>query len=204
YCEAIECADDDPMASEVACTRLFDLIVAELGDTPFPTCFDSDEDGHPDGLDNCPNVPNEDQSDVDGDGVGDVCDNGPDTYNPGQEDSNGNGIGDACDFPPSVCPCNGLEVTAGTTTTTWNLAFAPDHCVVSGGSADPFRVIAVDNFVPPDDGTSRVSYKFRRKCTVEADDTVNGTTSREERSFSLGSAQDLACQAEIMAMCGLP
>ena len=47
-------------------------------------------------LDNCPTVPNADQSDVDGDFVGDSCDNCPTTSNPDQTDSDGNGSGDAC------------------------------------------------------------------------------------------------------------
>ncbi len=36
---------------------------------------DSDDDGVPDALDNCPRVPNPDQPDTDGDGVGDACGN---------------------------------------------------------------------------------------------------------------------------------
>src|SRR5579871_3589758 len=58
---------------------------------------DMDGDGIPDGLDNCPFVPNRDQLDTDGDGVGDACDNCPTLANKSQLDTNGNGIGDVCD-----------------------------------------------------------------------------------------------------------
>jgi PKD repeat protein len=73
---------------------------------------DTDGDGIPDSVDNCPSTPNPDQADADGDGVGDACDaltdsdgdgvadasdNCPAVANPGQEDADGDGIGDACD-----------------------------------------------------------------------------------------------------------
>ena len=50
-----------------------------------------------DACDNCPLVPNADQSDVDGDVVGDACDNCPTVPNPDQTDLDHDGIGDACD-----------------------------------------------------------------------------------------------------------
>ena len=42
---------------------------------------DSDADGIMDLLDNCPNVPNEDQADADGDNAGDLCDPQPQAFN---------------------------------------------------------------------------------------------------------------------------
>jgi hypothetical protein len=63
YCEAMDCDDAEPQASEQACTRVLGKIETALGETPFPTCEDADDDGVPDGLDNCPDDPNADQAD---------------------------------------------------------------------------------------------------------------------------------------------
>jgi hypothetical protein len=75
-------------------------------------CLDADGDEVQDGIDNCPDVPNNDQSDSDGDGTGDACegpsdsdgdgvadqdDNCPDTPNADQEDWDADGVGDVCD-----------------------------------------------------------------------------------------------------------
>ena len=69
--------------------------------------LDGDGDGVPHGFgyvssfnDNCPEVPNPDQSDIDQDGVGDVCDNCISVANEDQEDRDQDGVGDFCD----VCP----------------------------------------------------------------------------------------------------
>lgn len=71
---------------------------------------DSDTDGVPNEVDNCPDVVNPTQSNIDGDTEGDACDadddgdgqnddidNCPTVANPDQADSDGNGAGDACD-----------------------------------------------------------------------------------------------------------
>ena len=62
---------------------------------------DVDDDGVPDGQDNCVNEPNSDQADGDGDGRGDLCDNCPGAANPDQANCDGDTLGDACDEP---CP----------------------------------------------------------------------------------------------------
>jgi hypothetical protein len=62
---------------------------------------DSDDDGVADDVDNCPDMPNADQTDIDLDGVGDVCDNCLDMPNPEQIDGDSDGVGDACDNCPA-------------------------------------------------------------------------------------------------------
>ena len=65
---------------------------------------DSDGDGIPDAVDNCPSEPNLDQADGDGDGAGDACDLCPDDWDPEQLDSDLDGAGDACDPCPEEAP----------------------------------------------------------------------------------------------------
>ncbi|MFQ5509386.1 MAG: thrombospondin type 3 repeat-containing protein [Leptospirillia bacterium] len=64
---------------------------------PVPASPDTDLDGLPDSVDNCPLTPNTNQADLDSDGVGDVCDNCPSTPNTNQLDTNQDGTGDACE-----------------------------------------------------------------------------------------------------------
>jgi hypothetical protein len=69
-----------------ACARLFGLNPVGVDDR--------DGDRIPDVLDNCPNKPNIDQSDIDGDGVGDACQG---CQSPSGLDDDGDGIPNECD-----------------------------------------------------------------------------------------------------------
>ncbi len=88
---------------------------------------DSDFDGIPDALDDCPSTPNLDQADGDGDGVGDVCDSCVDDPNPDQSDSDADGAGDACD----PCP---LDITDDADLDGF---CAPDDCDVDDPEVNP-------------------------------------------------------------------
>ncbi|WP_421793825.1 thrombospondin type 3 repeat-containing protein [Hydrocarboniphaga effusa] len=91
---------------------------------------DTDGDGIPNNVDNCPTVANPNQADSNGDGVGDACtaapadtdgdgipnssDNCPTVPNPDQADSNHDGVGDACTSTeplPGFVSCEGSVCT---------------------------------------------------------------------------------------------
>lgn len=87
-----------------------DLFCNDLDACPLDVENDFDNDGVCESDDNCPLIPNDNQSDLDGDMVGDACDDDIDgdgdlndadncvyDFNPYQEDFDNDGEGDACD-----------------------------------------------------------------------------------------------------------
>src|SRR5262249_50928793 len=63
---------------------------------------DVDGDHVPNGVENCPDVPNPDQADRDHDGVGDACDGCPDVAGGDNHDEDGDRRADRCDLCPAV------------------------------------------------------------------------------------------------------
>jgi hypothetical protein len=105
---------------------------------------DSDGDGIPGSIDNCPGVPNLDQADSDGDGIGDVCDSCPNDADPGQEDSDGDGQGDVCD----PCPEDATDDADG------DGYCAPEDCDPTNGAVHPDALEVCDDGIDNDcDGT---------------------------------------------------
>jgi hypothetical protein len=116
-----------PAQGLVACSDSLDNDGDNTYDGSDSDCIqiiDTDSDGVPDDVDNCPAVPNSGQEDADNDGIGDACDdcldvdadnacddvdNCPAVSNPGQEDADNDGIGDECDNCPAICNSDQLD-----------------------------------------------------------------------------------------------
>ncbi len=75
-----------------------DIGVLDAPFVPDADTRDTDGDGIPDSIDNCPNKANPMQEDEDHDGLGDVCDPCPPVAD--NTDTDGDGVGDACDPNP--------------------------------------------------------------------------------------------------------
>ena len=98
---------------------------------------DTDSDGVPDCVDNCPTVANTNQADADGDGVGDACDNCPTKPNANQADWDHDGVGDACDNCVAVINDNFEDgnITANPAWVDGNPGYGLDEGIVP----DPIR-----------------------------------------------------------------
>src|SRR5262249_50093540 len=74
-CDAHTCKKDQGVcANAVDCPPAIPCDTSGAASGIVPASSDTDGDGIPDQLDDCPTVPNADQADADGDGVGDACD----------------------------------------------------------------------------------------------------------------------------------
>jgi hypothetical protein len=83
------------------CGGTADLVDAALEvDAAEAGIADRDGDGVPDAIDNCPDMPNPDQSNVDGDALGDACD--PCPIDADNTDLDGDGVPGLCDPHPDT------------------------------------------------------------------------------------------------------
>jgi len=111
--------DETPVVVQSACFSVGHLLAntaAEAFDldpdciNPNDTCKDSDVDGFPDFIDNCPFSFNPTQTNSDLDTLGDACDNCPTVTNEDQTNSDFDSLGDACDNCPTVTNQNQADV----------------------------------------------------------------------------------------------
>jgi hypothetical protein len=77
--------------------------------------LDADQDGVPDGRDNCPGVANPAQVDTDADGRGDGCDNCPTVSNFDQADADADAR--TCETSSVMTPTRTRPATTASTTT---------------------------------------------------------------------------------------
>ncbi|MBI4516412.1 MAG: thrombospondin type 3 repeat-containing protein [Deltaproteobacteria bacterium] len=172
--------------------------------SPTPTLPpDTDADGWPDFADNCPTIPNSDQSNWDGDLLGDACDpctdqdgdgfgspgfpasvcpldNCPYVFNPFQGDSDGDGVGDDCDN----CAGPGRDTDLDT------ICDAADNCPLNAnaGQADGNSDGVGDACTP----TAITFVVLHRDCSVAGDHVLQFFVNNELLGNS-PSSRDCDC-----------
>jgi cytosine/adenosine deaminase-related metal-dependent hydrolase len=132
---------------------------------------DSDGDGIPNTMDNCPQTPNPDQADRDMDGHGDVCDGCPDTPNPGTA-----GCG------ATVYDIKSGKVAVGTTVTV-------KHLLVTGVAKSGFfaQLKPGDSGYSGADNSGIWSHQSSTTATVGSRVTITGTVSNYFNEIELDS-----------------
>jgi hypothetical protein len=93
-------AIDAPMSDMMSIDAMADATADAMADAPPNN--DTDADGVPNNMDNCPLVANTNQRDHDADAIGDACDHCPHLANSADPDADGDGVGDACDPRPAT------------------------------------------------------------------------------------------------------
>src|SRR6476646_2413762 len=187
---------------------------------------DVDDDSVPDGVDNCPEVSNEAQTDEDLDGSGDAClhpdadgdeiidvdDNCIDVYNPAQTDRDGDEVGTECDENEPALrtePAAGVAATAATLNasidpegkeTTYQFEYGTS---ASYGAKAPTtaQLAGIEAGEEPVSSflsglAPNATYHYRVVATSEGGSTVAG----EDQTFTTKAAVDIAAKLGTMAV----